>query len=119
MSGLVERHFNNAEPVDLAALWKDLGISLVAGRIALDDSAPSAQWRKMIVPGTPSAQARQAALGELSGRQNIPLLFAGFSGIGCTTSQCSTILPFSSRKMSTMATPRSPGSRTPWTCRIT
>jgi hypothetical protein len=51
MSGLVERHFNNAEPVDLAALWKDLGISLVGGRIALDDSAPSARWRKLIVPG--------------------------------------------------------------------
>src|SRR5918993_763551 len=52
MSGLVERHFNAAEPVDLAAVWKDLGISLVAGRIALDDSAPSARWRKLIVPGT-------------------------------------------------------------------
>jgi hypothetical protein len=52
MSGLVERHFNSAEPVDLAAVWKDLGISLVAGRIALDDSAPSARWRKLIVPGT-------------------------------------------------------------------
>ena len=53
MSGLVERHFNNAQPVDLAALWKELGISLVAGRIALDDNAPSARWRKLIVPGTP------------------------------------------------------------------
>lgn len=52
MSGLVERHFTNAERVDLGALWKDLGISLVAGRIALDDSAPSAKWRKLIVPGT-------------------------------------------------------------------
>jgi len=52
MSSLVERHFNSAEPVDLAALWKDLGISLVAGRIALDDGAPSARWRKLIVPGT-------------------------------------------------------------------
>lgn len=52
MSGLVERHFNNAERVDLAALWKDLGISLVAGRIAFDDGAPSATWRKLIVPGT-------------------------------------------------------------------
>jgi hypothetical protein len=51
MSGLVERHFNNAEPVDLAGLWKELGISLVANRIALDDSAPSARWRKLIVPG--------------------------------------------------------------------
>ncbi len=52
MSGLVERHFTNAERVDLGALWKDLGISLVAGRIALDDSASSAKWRKLIVPGT-------------------------------------------------------------------
>jgi hypothetical protein len=52
MSGLVDRHFTKAEPVDLAALWKELGISLVGGRIALDDSAPSALWRKMIVPGS-------------------------------------------------------------------
>ena len=52
MGGLVERHFINAERVDLAALWKDLGISLVAGRVALDDNAPSAKWRKLIVPGT-------------------------------------------------------------------
>ena len=42
-----------------------------------------------------------------------------FSGISCATSQCSTILPFSSLKMSTMARPRVPGSRTAWTCRIT
>ena len=52
MSSLVDRHFNKAEPVDLAALWKDLGISLVGDRIALNDLAPSAQWRKMIVPGS-------------------------------------------------------------------
>lgn len=52
MSALVDRHFNKAEAVDLAALWKDLGISVVAGRIVLDDSAASAQWRKMIVPGS-------------------------------------------------------------------
>jgi hypothetical protein len=52
MSGLVERHFNGAEPVDLDTLWKDLGISVIAGRIALDDSASSARWRKLIVPGT-------------------------------------------------------------------
>jgi hypothetical protein len=52
MSTLVDRHFSKAEPVDLVALWKELGISVVAGRIVLDDSAPSAQWRKMIVPGS-------------------------------------------------------------------
>lgn len=52
MSGLIDRHFTKAEPVDLAALWRELGISVVAGRIVLDDAAPSAQWRKLIVPGT-------------------------------------------------------------------
>jgi hypothetical protein len=52
MSGLVDRHFTNAEPIDLAVLWKDLGISVVAGRIVLDDTAPSAQWRNLIVPGS-------------------------------------------------------------------
>jgi hypothetical protein len=52
MSTLVDRHVNKAEPVDLAALWKELGISLVGGRIMLDDSAPQAQWRRMIVPGS-------------------------------------------------------------------
>jgi hypothetical protein len=36
----------------------------------------------------------------------MPLVLAAFSGISCTTSQCSTILPFSSLKMSTMARPR-------------
>jgi len=52
MSGLVDRHFNKAEPVDLAALWRELGISVVGGRIVLDDAAPSAQWRRLIVPGS-------------------------------------------------------------------
>ncbi|MGE0575840.1 MAG: hypothetical protein AB7F22_29170 [Reyranella sp.] len=51
MSALVDRHFNRGGPLDLAALWKELGVSLIGGRIALDDSAPSAAWRKMIVPG--------------------------------------------------------------------
>jgi hypothetical protein len=52
VAALVDRHFNKAEAVDLAALWKELGISVVAGRVVLDDSAPSARWRKMIVPGS-------------------------------------------------------------------
>ncbi len=54
MSGLLDRHFNKAEPVDLAALWRELGVAVVAGRIVLDDAAPAAQWRKLIVPGTHS-----------------------------------------------------------------
>jgi hypothetical protein len=52
MSTLIDKHFNKAEAVDLDALWKQLGISSVAGRIVLDDSAPQAQWRKLIVPGS-------------------------------------------------------------------
>ena len=52
MSALVDRHFTKAEAVDLTALWKELGISVVGDRIALDDGAPAAQWRKMIVPGS-------------------------------------------------------------------
>jgi hypothetical protein len=31
-----------------------LGVALVGGRIALDDGAPLAKWRKLIVMGPPS-----------------------------------------------------------------
>jgi len=37
------------------------------------------------------------------------LSFAAFSGTGCRTSQCSTILPSRSRKISAPAMPRSSG----------
>ena len=52
MASLIERHVARAEPVDLAALWRDLGISMVGGRVVLDDRAPGTRWRKMIVMGT-------------------------------------------------------------------
>ena len=51
MSSLVERHYNKAEGFDLDALWKALGVSLADGRVVFDDRAPSARWRKLIVPG--------------------------------------------------------------------
>ena len=38
-------------------------------------------------------------------------VLADCSGIGCTESQCSSLLPSFKRKMSTMALPRVPGSR--------
>ena len=41
--------------------------------------------------------------------QNMPLELRDFSGIGWRTSQCSTILPCSSRKISTTANPSSSG----------
>ena len=63
MSGLVERHFNSAEPVDLAALWKDLGISLVAGRIALDDSAqPLAGTFDVVLTGRTTSTSTEGAV---------------------------------------------------------
>ena len=51
MAELIARHVERAEPVDLAALWRDLGISIAGGRVVLDDTAPAAAWRKMIVMG--------------------------------------------------------------------
>src|SRR3990172_5943498 len=47
-------------------------------------------------------------------RQNIVLSFEAFSGTSCITSQCSTIFPCSSRKMSMTAVPRAPGEGTNW-----
>jgi hypothetical protein len=51
MTVLLDRHFYNAAPVDLAKLWTDLGVAQVGGRIVLDDRAPEAKWRRMIVFG--------------------------------------------------------------------
>ena len=62
VSALLDRHFRNAQPVDLAALWKELGVALVGGRVALDDSAPQARWRKMIVMGPPGQPPRPVKL---------------------------------------------------------
>ena len=53
VSALLEKHFDHSAPVDLNALWKDLGVSLEGGRIVYNDAAPLAQWRKMIVMGPP------------------------------------------------------------------
>jgi len=48
---LLERHVARGEPVDLALLWRELGVALVGERIVLDDTAPLARWRKQIVMG--------------------------------------------------------------------
>jgi hypothetical protein len=62
MSTLLDRHFYNAQPVDLAALWKQLGVARVGGRIALDDGVPLAKWRKMIVMGPPGRTPKHVKL---------------------------------------------------------
>lgn len=48
---LVQRHYVRQEPIDLAALWKRLGVAEVNGSIVFDDKAPDAEWRRMIVMG--------------------------------------------------------------------
>jgi hypothetical protein len=62
MSGLIDRHYYNAQPVDLAKLWKELGVALIGSRIALDDRAPQARWRKMIVMGPPARPPKPVKL---------------------------------------------------------
>jgi hypothetical protein len=62
MSVLLDKHFYNAQPVDLGKLWKELGVARVGGRIALDDSAPLARWRKMIVMGPPGQAPKHVKL---------------------------------------------------------
>lgn len=62
MSEMIERYVTAQTPVDLAALWKDLGVALVGGRIVLDDTAPQAKWRKMIVMGPPGHPPRPVKL---------------------------------------------------------
>ena len=62
MSTLLDRYFYNTQPVELATLWKELGVALVGDRVVLDDSAPQAKWRKMIVMGPPSQPPKPVKL---------------------------------------------------------
>jgi hypothetical protein len=62
VGGLVDRYFSHPVPMDLSSFWKDLGVSDVGGRIALNDDAPQAQWRKMIVMGPPGRPPKAVKL---------------------------------------------------------
>jgi len=53
MSGLVAKYYATGQQFDLPGFWRDLGVSETGGRIVLNDSAPMARWRKMIVMGPP------------------------------------------------------------------
>ena len=59
---LIDRYVVSARPVDLGVVWRDLGVALVGGRIAFDDSAPDARWRKMIVMGPPGRPPKRVPL---------------------------------------------------------
>jgi hypothetical protein len=62
MSRLLDKYYATGNPMDLAGFWRDLGISEVGGRIVLNDSAPMAQWRKMIVMGPPGQPPKAVKL---------------------------------------------------------
>jgi hypothetical protein len=62
LRGLIDRHVESARPVDLAAVWRDLGVSMVSGRVVLNDSAPDARWRRMIVMGPPGRPPKRVPL---------------------------------------------------------
>jgi predicted metalloprotease with PDZ domain len=53
VSGLLDKYYATGQPFDLAGFWRDLGVSEVGGHVVLDDAAPMARWRKMIVMGPP------------------------------------------------------------------
>jgi hypothetical protein len=62
VGNLVDRYYSAGNSVDLPAFWRDLGVSEVDGRIALNDTAPLAEWRKMIVMGPPGRPPRPVKL---------------------------------------------------------
>ena len=62
VSRLLDRYFATGSAMDLASFWRELGVSEVGGRIVLDDAAPMAQWRKMIVMGPPGRRPQAVKL---------------------------------------------------------
>lgn len=53
MAGVMARYVGTARQVDLEALWRDLGVRVDGATVALDDTAPLAAIRKVIVNGPP------------------------------------------------------------------
>jgi len=62
MSALVDRYYMRGQPVDIDAFWRELGVAEVGGVISLDDKAPLAKWRKMIVMGPPDRPPKPVKL---------------------------------------------------------
>jgi hypothetical protein len=62
VSDLLVRYYARGEVFDLAAYWTQLGVALVDGRVVLDDAAPLARWRRLIVPGSSSRPPRPVKL---------------------------------------------------------
>lgn len=53
MAGFMERHVGRSSRIDLDGLWRELGLRIDGAAITLDDAAPLAAIRKVIVAGPP------------------------------------------------------------------
>ena len=51
MAGMLERHLGRSVEVDLPALWRDLGVRLAGNGVEIDDNAPLAWIRRILVMG--------------------------------------------------------------------
>jgi hypothetical protein len=51
MARLEDRYVSEAGPLDLDALWKDLGVTLDGGKVVFDETAPRAALRRAITRG--------------------------------------------------------------------
>lgn len=51
MAMMLERHLGKSVQVDLPALWRDLGVRLTGDGVAIDDNAPLAWIRRILVMG--------------------------------------------------------------------
>lgn len=56
LSDLYARHATHAESVDLAELWRELGVSMRSGQVLFDDSAPLADVRRAITQAEPDVR---------------------------------------------------------------
>src|SRR3546814_5566661 len=52
MARLSARYVTQAAPLDLDALWRDLGVKLTADGVQFDDTAPKAALRRAITAGS-------------------------------------------------------------------
>jgi hypothetical protein len=59
---LVDRFVERGERVDLAALWRSLGVSLEGGVVRFDETAPLAAIRRQIVMGNPARPQRRVSM---------------------------------------------------------
>ena len=73
---LYEKMKDQPYPVDLPAIWAQLGIERDGDKVRFLDSAPQAKIREAITWGTPQTQAPASATPKSSALENLTI-FAG------------------------------------------